>query len=653
MSNALRFLSADGVEKAKSGHPGMPLGMADVASVLFGEFLQFNPEDPLWPNRDRFVLSAGHGSMLLYSLLHLTGYKDMPLEALKNFRTLHSPTAGHPEYGHGGGIETTTGPLGQGFANAVGMALAERSLAAEFGAPLVDHTTYVIAGDGCLMEGLSEEALSFAGHQGLHKLIVFFDDNHITIDGPTTLSTSTDHLARFEASAWHTDRIDGHDYEAIKKAILRAKETKKPSLIACRTLIGKGAPTKAGTHNVHGSPLGQAEINTMRKDLGWHYGPFEVPEEAYALWQKAAHRGKKTHEAWLQHLENTPKDVHLSFLRRMKKELPQNWQEKTRLHFETIYDKKPVATRKSSEIALTALFHGVPELLGGSADLTPSNNTLVAGMENVNAQVPQGHYIRYGIREHAMAAIMNGIAVHGGYVPYGGTFLTFSDYCRPAIRLSALMGIRVIYVMTHDSIGLGEDGPTHQPVEHLMSLRLIPGLDVFRPADTVETFECWELALLNEGPSLLALSRQTLPVLRDTLQKENKSARGGYVLREPSQERDLTLIATGSEVSLALEVADLLTKDNIHAAVVSMPSLSRFLKQESSYQKSVLGTKHRVSIEAGVTRGWERIVGEEGLSFGVDTFGASAPLEEVYTHFGLTASILHEKILKNKRGNTK
>src|SRR5882724_1731286 len=577
MANALRALAMDAVELAKSGHPGMPMGMADVATVLFTQFLRFDPEAPDWPDRDRFVLSNGHGSMLLYGLLHLLGYPDMTLDELKRFRQLGSRTAGHPERGLATGIEVTTGPLGQGIANSVGLALAERLLAAQFGEQIVDHRTYVFCGDGCLMEGISHEALGLAGHLKLNKLIVFWDDNSITIDGPTGLSVSDDQLERFRAHGWAAERIDGLDHNAIAAAIERAHASDRPSLIACRTIIAYGAPTKAGTAAAHGSPLGAEEIKGAKERLGWEFGPFIVPDDIRAQWREAGSRGASVRHAWEERLAGVPADKRSEFLRRQKGELPTNFDGLIAKLCDDFRAKNAkLATRQASGEVLETLVPALPELVGGSADLTPSNNTRTKTDSDVKPGDFTGRYMRYGVREHGMAAAMNGIAAHGGLIPYGGTFLTFTDYCRPSIRLSALSDLGVIYVMTHDSIGLGEDGPTHQPIEHIAALRAIPRLQVFRPADPVETAECWALALKSRhAPSILALTRQPLPLLRTEAgpgaNNENRSARGAYVLAEAEGARRVTLLATGSEVSIAMEARDLLKARGIAAAVVSMP----------------------------------------------------------------------------------
>jgi transketolase len=647
MANALRALAMDAVEKANSGHPGMPMGMADVATVLFSEHLKYAPDDPDWPDRDRFVLSAGHGSMLLYGLLHLTGYAEMTLDELKRFRQLGSRAAGHPEHGFAKGIETTTGPLGQGLANAVGMALAERLLAARFGDGLVDHHTYVIAGDGCLMEGISHEAISLAGHLKLAKLIVLWDDNSISIDGATDLSVSDNQLARFAASGWSVERIDGHDTDAVSAALGRAKRSDRPSLIACRTTIAFGAPTKAGTAAAHGAALGAAEIAGARERLGWPSPPFVVPDEIRAKWLAAGRRGAAALGAWRQRLEAAPAEQRAEFLRRQSGELPANWRqaiESVRNKFATEAPK--LATRQCSGMVLDALAPVVPELLGGSADLTGSNNTRAKGQKPVAAGDFSGSYMFYGVREHGMASAMNGIALHGGIIPYGGTFLVFADYCRPAIRLAALMEQRVVFVMTHDSIGLGEDGPTHQPVEHLASLRAIPNLMVFRPADGVETAEAWALALAErKHPSLLALTRQGLPTVRRGPQTENRTARGAYVLAESDGLRQVTLLATGSEVEIALAARDALAGKGIAAAVVSMPCWTLFDRQDAAYRAEVLGTAPRVAVEAASPFGWERYLGTGGAMVGMTSFGASAPAEQLYKHFGITAEKVVEAAL--------
>ncbi|MBB5221182.1 transketolase [Amaricoccus macauensis] len=631
MANALRFLAMDAVEAANSGHPGMPMGMADVATVLFTRFLNIDPGAPEWPDRDRFVLSAGHGSMLLYGLHHLLGYSDMPADELRRFRQLGARTAGHPEYGHALGIETTTGPLGQGIATAVGMALAERMLNARFGDPLVDHWTYVIAGDGCLMEGISQEAIDLAGHLRLGRMIVLWDDNKITIDGATSLSTSTDQPARFNASGWHTVSIDGHDPEAIAAAIDAARADPRPSLIACRTVIGQGAPTKAGSHNVHGAPLGADEIKAAREALDWPHEPFEVPDDIRAAWGAAAGRGARARAAWEGRIGASGRDAEFHAAHSAP-----DLGDGMAAHKTMLAETRPsMATRKASEAAIEVLAAALPNLAGGSADLTGSNNTRAKSMRPVTADDYSGDYIHYGIREHGMAAAMNGIALHGGLVPYGGTFLAFADYCRPAIRLSALMGKPVIYVMTHDSIGLGEDGPTHQPVETIASLRAMPNLNVFRPADAIETAEAWECALAEpRTPSVLCLSRQNLPTL-DRAVTENLTARGAYLLCDPGN-RDVTIIATGSEVEVALKAAVQLAADGIAAAVVSAPCFERFASQPPAYRAEVLGTAPRIGVEAAVSQGWAALLGNHSIFVGMTGFGASAPAADLYRHFGIT-----------------
>ena len=637
MANAIRALSMDAVQKANSGHPGAPMGLADVASVLFTRFLKFDAAAPDWPDRDRFVLSAGHGSMLLYSLLYLTGTPGMDVDQLRDFRQLGSKTAGHPEYGHAPGIETTTGPLGQGLANAVGMAMAERILNARHGDDVVDHHTYVIAGDGCLMEGISQEAISLAGHLGLSKLIVLFDDNKICIDGPTDMTESDDQLRRFEASGWETTRVDGHDPEAIAVAIEAAKGSDRPSLIACETTIGYGAPNKQGTASTHGAPLGDDEITATRGELDWPHDPFHVPQEILDAWRAAGARGAAEREAWDKRREaagisndllGDPVDAGVTdaiaqAVREAKTEFSS--------------DAPKIATRVSSQKVLEKLIPVVPGMIGGSADLTGSVGTLTSHHDDISSGNFSGSYVRYGVREHGMAAAMNGMALHGGIVPYGGTFLVFTDYCRPSIRLSALMEQRVVYVMTHDSIGLGEDGPTHQPVEHLASLRAMPNLNVYRPADAVECAECWELALGSSGtPSIMALSRQGLPTLRAEHTDDNLCARGAYVLREVDGNRDVTILATGSELELAVAAADRLAEDGVKAAVVSMPCLELFAAQDADYQAEVLGDAPRVAVEAAVRLGWDRWLGEAGQFVGMSSFGASAPGGHLYEHFGIT-----------------
>ncbi|GAA4532456.1 transketolase [Chelativorans composti] len=645
MANAIRALAMDSVQRANSGHPGMPMGMADVATVLFNRFIKLDPSRPDWPDRDRFVLSAGHGSMLQYAIHFLLGYADMPVEELKRFRQLGSHTPGHPEYGHTLGVETTTGPLGQGIATAVGMALAERMLAARFGPELVDHYTYVIAGDGCLQEGISHEAIDLAGHLRLGRLIVLWDDNRISIDGPTRLSTSMNQLARFAAAGWHVQEVDGHDPEAVAAAIERARAEERPSLIACHTTIGKGAPNLEGSEKTHGAPLGEAEIAATRENIGWSHPPFEVPDEIIGAWREASARGRAAREAWEARLAASPQAD--AFRRAVSGEIPEEVFEALRAFRAEQSEKAPrVATRKASEMTL-AVINGATELtVGGSADLTHSNLTLTNGLGVVQPGDYGGRYIHYGIREHGMAAAMNGLALHGGFVPYGGTFLCFADYARGAIRLSALMGQRVIYVLTHDSIGLGEDGPTHQPIEHLAMLRATPNLNVFRPADIIETAECWELALRSRNhPSVLVLSRQNLPTLR-TASDSLPSARGAYVLREADGRRDVTLLATGSEVEIAVAAAELLkAQHGLNAAVVSMPCWELFEEQDEDYQRSVLGTAPRIAVEAAARLGWDRWIAGNGDFVGMNGFGASAPAGDLYRHFGITAEAVAERAL--------
>lgn len=648
MANAIRFLSADAVQRANSGHPGMPMGMADVATVLFTRFLKFDVSAPRWADRDRFVLSAGHGSMLLYSLGYLLGYQDVTLEQIKAFRQFGAITAGHPEYGHVSLAETTTGPLGQGIANAVGFALAEKMMAARYGRDVVDHHTYVIAGDGCLMEGLSQEAISMAGHWKLNRLIVLWDDNSISIDGRVSLATSEDQHARFRSAGWNTLAVDGHDPDAVAIAIETARASDRPTLIACRTLIGFGAPTLAGSEKTHGAPLGEAELAGARAKLGWSSAPFEIPDPVLSAWRTAGCRGAAVRQDWERRLAALPEEQRKAFQMSLSGTLPDGWDSGLKaLKVEAIAAKTKVATRKASQMALEAIVPSLPFLVGGSADLTHSNLTLTRDMKPILPDDASGNYVHYGIREHGMAAVMNGLALHGGFVPYGGTFLVFTDYARPAIRMAALMGIRVIYVMTHDSIGLGEDGPTHQPVEHLVSLRAMPNLLVFRPADVVETAECWQLALeTTTGPSLLALSRQNLPCLRDGAD-QNLSARGAYVLADAvGGARDVTLLATGSEVEIAMSARAILADRGLRAAVVSMPCQELFDAQSLEYRGSVLGAVPRVAVEAAAALGWERYVGVDGDIIAMRSFGASAPAGELYRHFGITAEAVASAALR-------
>ena len=635
MANAIRALAMDAVQKANSGHPGMPMGMADVATVLFNRFITLDPQAPGWPDRDRFVLSAGHGSMLLYAIHHLLGYADMDMDQLRAFRQLGSRTAGHPEYGHAAGVETTTGPLGQGIATAVGMALAERMAAARHPG-LIDHYTYVLAGDGCLMEGISHEAIDFAGHLGLGRLVVLWDDNKITIDGDTGLSTSTDQMARFAASGWHVQRVDGHDAEAVATAITAAQADPRPSLIACRTIIGFGAPNKQGSHDVHGAPLGAAEIEAARATLGWTHAPFEIPDSVYAAWGRIAARGAEARAAWEAKLAAAPDRE--AFARDRDGDTSALPAAIAAYKAELSASAPKVATRKASEMALEVVNRVLPFSVGGSADLTGSNLTRSKGMKSVTPGDFSGSYIHYGIREHGMAAAMNGIALHGMLRPYGGTFMVFADYCRPAIRLSALMGVPVTYVMTHDSIGLGEDGPTHQPVEHLAALRAIPNLTVIRPCDAVETAEAWEIAMTaTVTPTLLALSRQGLPTFRTTHDARNRVAEGAYVLREAEGARDVTLIGTGSEVEIAMAAADLLAAEGVQAAVVSAPCFELFVQRDAAEQAAVLGAAPRVGVEAAIRQGWDALLRPGDGFIGMTGFGASAPAPQLYQHFGITA----------------
>ena len=646
MADALRALAIDAVEAARSGHPGMPMGMADVATVLWTRFLKFDAADPRWPDRDRFVLSAGHGSMLLYALLHLTGHAGMEMEELRNFRQLGSRTAGHPEHGEHPAIETTTGPLGQGIATAVGMAMAERMLAARFGRSLVDHRTWVIASDGDLMEGISHEAASLAGHLRLGKLTVLFDDNGISIDGEIDLTCSDDVLKRFAAYGWATKRIDGHDHAEIAGALGYALRSGRPTLIACRTIIGFGAPTKAGTAAAHGAPLGPEEAAAAKRALGWDAPPFTVPAEIAAAWAEAGRRGARERMAWLRRIQRSPQRA--EFERVTAGRLPDDWRSGLDALKQSLAAERPkLATRQASQKALEALAPAIPELVGGSADLTGSNLTQAKAMGTLSPRNWAGRHIHFGVREHAMGAALNGLALHGGLIPYGGTFLVFSDYMRPAIRLAALMRQRVIYVFTHDSIGLGEDGPTHQPVEHLAALRAMPNLRVFRPADAVETAEAWALALARtDGPSALALTRQALPTLRTTHTPENLTARGGYVLLEASAARKATLIATGSEVAIAVAARALLEAEAIPTAVVSMPCFELFLQQDEATQALTLGGGLRVGIEAAVGFGWERLLGLSGVFIGMTGFGASGPCEKLYRHFGITPEAVAAAVIR-------
>ncbi|MEJ8404052.1 transketolase [Brevundimonas vesicularis] len=641
MANAIRVLAMDGVEKAKSGHPGMPMGMADVATVLFSRFLKFDASRPDWADRDRFILSAGHGSMLIYALLHLTGYKAATKEELSNFRQWGSKTAGHPEYGHMPGVEVTTGPLGQGLATSVGFAMAERHLAAKYGDDLVDHRTWVIAGDGCLMEGVSQEAIALAGRYKLNKLHVLWDDNEITIDGKVSLSDTTDQKARFKAAGWAVKAIDGHDMNAIKGAMKWAMRQDKPTLIACKTKIGKGAATMEGSHKTHGAALGAAEIAATRMGLAWDHDPFEMPQTIADAWKKVGRRGAKDRKKWEARLAASSQAA--DFTRAMKGDLPEAAFDALNAKIAELIETQPAqATRQSSGAALDELFAAIPELVGGSADLTGSNNTFVKGTPILDAPTYEGRYVNWGIREFGMAAAMNGLALHGGVIPYGGTFMVFSDYSRPAIRLGALMGVRAIHVLTHDSIGLGEDGPTHQPVEHLAALRAIPNLLVFRPADTIEAMECWQIALQTKtAPSALALSRQKTPAVRTVATTENLSAKGAYEIKAANGEAKASLFGTGTELALALKAAETLEAEGVATRVVSVPSFELFEQQDAAYQASVIGRGTvRVAVEAAIQQGWERFIGEDGAFIGMTGFGASAPAEVLYEKFGITSDAI-------------
>ncbi len=638
MANAIRFLAMDAVEKANSGHPGMPMGCADVATVLFTRFLSFDPKNPLWPDRDRFVLSAGHGSMLLYSLLYLTGYEDMTIEDIKQFRQMGAKTAGHPEYGHASGIETTTGPLGQGIANAVGMAIAEKKLSVEFGSDLQNHYTYALVGDGCLMEGISQEAISLAGHLKLNKLIVLWDNNGISIDGAISLADSTDQHARFRASGWNTLAVDGHNPEEIAAALETARKSDKPTMIACKTVIGFGAPNKAGTHKVHGSPLGADEIAAARKALGWEEEAFVVPADVLDAWRLAGLRSTKTRKDWEERLTHADPEKRAEFTRRFAGDLPGSFDGAIDAYKRKLAETKPtVATRKASEDALEVINGVLTETLGGSADLTGSNNTKTSQTKSITPDDFSGRYIHYGIREHGMAAAMNGIALHGGLIPYSGGFLIFSDYCRPSIRLAALMGIRVIHVLTHDSIGLGEDGPTHQPVEQMAALRAIPNLLMFRPADATETAECWQVALENKHrPSGLALTRQNLVAARTEYEEKNLSAYGAYELVSASDAK-VSIFASGSEVEIALKAQSTLAGKGIAARVVSVPCFELFFEQPQAYRDAIIGKAPvKIGVEAAVRQGWDSIIGSDGIFIGMKSFGASGPYKELYKHFGIT-----------------
>jgi transketolase len=645
MANAVRFLAADAVEKANCGHPGMPMGAADFTTVLYSKFLKIDPQKPDWPDRDRVILSAGHGSMLLYAVNHLVGFSDMTIEEIKNFRQLGSKTPGHPEYGHTLGVETTTGPLGQGISTAVGMAIAEKIQNAKYGDAIVDHKTYVIASDGDLMEGISQEAISLAGHLKLSKLIVLFDDNNISIDGAIDLSDSTDQLMRFEASGWNVNRVDGHNHDDIEKAIQEAIESNKPSLIACKTKIGFGSPSKEGKSSSHGAPLGAEDIAQMKKNFNWDYGEFEIPSDIKDAWRLVGLKNSSKRQEWEERLLDN-KDKEIEFLKDIDGQISEELDKEINEIKKVFSEEKPGwATRKSSQEVLETINKVLPNTIGGSADLTGSNNTKTKNISIIDSNNFAGRFIHYGIREHGMAAAMNGIALHKGLIPYSGTFLVFSDYCRPSIRLAALMDIKVIHVMTHDSIGLGEDGPTHQPVEHLPSLRAIPNLNVFRPADTTETAECWSLAIKSKGPSIIALSRQGCPHLRNTFEEKNKSSLGAYEIKSSDGEAQVNLIATGSEVSLAVEVHEELKNDGINSRVVSAPSFELLNKQDNDYIDKTLGQSGlRVGIEASTGLGWCNYLGDQGLFIGMNSFGASAPADQLYKNFGIDKENIINKI---------
>ena len=654
MANAIRALAMDAVEKAKSGHPGLPMGAADVATVLFSKFLKFDAADPHWPDRDRFILSAGHGSMLLYALMYLTGYKEMTLDQIKNFRQLNSKTPGHPENFITDGVETTTGPLGQGIATSVGFALAERLLATEFGGDIVDHYTYVLCSDGDLMEGISHEAISLAGHLKLNKLIFLYDDNGITIDGPISLTDDVDQVARFKAHGWNAKQIDGHDQKAIAAAIRRAQKSDRPSLIACKTIIGFGAPTRAGTSKAHGEALGAEELAGAKKALDWNYGPFEIPDDVLKAWRSAGRKGKRHNKEWRARLEAKSEPQRGEFKRRaIDRKPPQSLDEVIRkLKDKLVAEPQTVATRKASELALEVLVPAMPELLLGSADLTPSNNTRTKGLKEVQPGHYDGRYIHYGIREMGMAAAMNGLSLHGGFAPAGGTFMCFTDYARPAMRISALAHIPVVYIMTHDSIGLGEDGPTHQPVEHLASLRAMPNMRVFRPADAVETAECWQLALERpKGPTVLALSRQNLTPVRKTVHPDNLCMHGAYELVAANGEAKVSIFASGSEVEIAVAAQQQLAGRGIASRVVSVPSLELLLEQPEERRQAIIGKAPvRVAVEAAVRFGWDSVIGPDGGFVGMHTFGHSAPAKDLYKHFGITAEAVVNAVETRLRG---
>lgn len=650
LANAIRALAMDGVEQAKSGHPGLPMGAADVATVLFTRILKYDAAEPRWPDRDRFVLSAGHGSMLLYALLYLTGTPGMELDDLKKFRQLGSVTPGHPENFETAGVETTTGPLGQGLATSVGMAIAERMLAAEFGKKVVDHHTYVLASDGDLMEGISQEAIALAGHQKLNKLIVLWDDNGISIDGPLTISDSVDQVARFKACGWRSERVDGHDPDAIEAAIRRAQKSNKPTMIACKTVIGFGAPKKAGTSKAHGEPLGAEELAAAKKALGITGGAFEIAADVLKTWRNFGAAGAGARKEWLARYGALSERKRAEFERRLAHKVPAKLDKAIVAHKKALVAApQTVATRKASELALDVIVPVMPELVSGSADLTPSNNTKAKGLDDFTPKTPKGRYVRYGIREHGMAAAMNGITLHGGFRPAGGTFLVFADYARPSMRLAALMGLPVVYVMTHDSIGLGEDGPTHQPVEQIASLRAMPKMRVFRPADTIETAEAWQLALeRTDGPTVLALSRQNLPQLRTDGTATNRSAKGAYeLLPAEGGKAQVSLFASGSELEIAVTARKLLAEKGIRARVVSVPSLELLLQQDEATQAQIIGNASiKIAIEAGVRFGWDAVIGHDGVFVGMHSFGASGPYKDVYKHFGITPEAVVEAAVK-------
>ena len=640
LSNAIRFLSIDAVQKANSGHPGMPMGMADVATVLFKYYLKFNPKNPSWINRDRFVLSAGHGSMLLYSLLYLTGYKKIKLEDIKNFRQLNSICAGHPEYEENSGIETTTGPLGQGLANSVGMTIAQEILKKRFGSDLINNKTYVIASDGDLMEGISHEAMSLAGHLNLKNLIVFFDNNKISIDGPTSLSVSDNYKKRFESYGWSFQEINGHNFKQIFNAIKKANKSKKPSIISCKTIIGFGSPNKSGKASSHGAPLGDDEIKLVRKKLGWKYGPFEIPEDLINAWKDIGNRGEKFENEWNNNLNKKNPKIKQYYERLKKGELPETLDKVFGDEKLKFFQTKPkMATRQCSSSVISCISSILPELIGGSADLSGSNNTKTDNSKVITSKNFSGNYIHYGVREHAMAGVMNGLALYGGLIPFGGTFLIFSDYLKPAMRLSALMKLRVIYIFSHDSIGLGEDGPTHQPVEHLEHLRAIPNLNVFRPADINETLECWEIALKSKSnPSAIVLSRQKIPYVSEHNSGEMMCTKGAYVLKKTSEDVDVSLIASGSEVEIALEAQEKLKGLNINSKVISVPCFDIFQNQNEDYKNEIIGKDTlKISIEASSQSGWKSMVGKDGVTIGLSTFGRSAPYKDIYKLFNLTS----------------